>query len=423
MKVETKDRLAWLGEFPSEVFAEGKCKIIGSLGVSAVIDTDDGLVLFDIGINQQAKRIFEEVRKFSDKPVKYIIYSHGHFDHCFGYELFLKEIEEKGWENPQIIAHENVIPRFKKYAMLTEYHQWINSMQFSSVGKDAGVLNHETLDPTIIVKGNDSYSFKLGQYSFELYHNKGETDDSLWMYLPELKILFTGDLYLWCFPNVGNPYKVQRYPKDWAIAMEKMLEKDADYLVPGHGVLIKGKDNVKEALSITAEAMHFVHDEVVKRLNEGKWFEEIYHEMLKIYPEKFENSKYLKPIYGCYEFAIHATHRLYHGWYNSGNPTNLFPAKSKDIAHELLKINKPETYLEHGKKLFKDGKLQLALHIIDPIVLADKEDALTLETISLKSKILKKLSDENPSLIAGNILNNGATQLRPKIRFLRKKLN
>ena len=52
------ETLLWLGEFPSEVFAEGKCKIIGSMGVSAVIDTDDGLVLFDIGIRQQAKRIF-----------------------------------------------------------------------------------------------------------------------------------------------------------------------------------------------------------------------------------------------------------------------------------------------------------------------------------------------------------------------------
>ena len=41
--------------------------------------------------------------------------------------------------------------------------------------------------------------------------------------------------------------------------------------------------------------MHFVHDEVVKRLNEGKGFEENYHEMLEIYPEKFKNHKYLSP--------------------------------------------------------------------------------------------------------------------------------
>ncbi|GAF71796.1 unnamed protein product, partial [marine sediment metagenome] len=273
-----------------------------------------------------------EIRKFSDKPIKYIVYSHGHFDHCFGYEPIIEEIKKQGWEMPQIIGHENLLERFEKYRALDGYHKWINSMQFSSTSKKAGksVTAHQTLDPTIILRGNENYKFTLGGISFEIYHDKGETDDSLWMYVPEKKTIFAGDLYLSCFPNVGNPYKVQRYPKHWARAMERMLEKNADYLVPGHGKLIEGKDNVKECLSITAEAMHYVHDEVVKRMNQGKWFEEIYHEMLEIFPDKFKNSKYLKPIYGCYRFAIHATHRLYHGWYNTGNPTDLFPARSKD---------------------------------------------------------------------------------------------
>ncbi|GAH90883.1 unnamed protein product, partial [marine sediment metagenome] len=67
--------------------------------------------------------------------------------------------------------------------------------------------------------------------------------------------------------------------------------------------------NLKDVLSITAEAMRFVHDEVVKRLNEGKWFEQIYYEMLEIFPEKFKKHNALIPIYGCYRFAIHATYR------------------------------------------------------------------------------------------------------------------
>jgi alkyl sulfatase BDS1-like metallo-beta-lactamase superfamily hydrolase len=91
-------------------------------------------------------------------------------------------------------------------------------------------------------------------------------------------------------------------------------------------------------MSITSEAIHFVHDEVVKRMNEGKWFEQIYHEMLDIYPEKFKNHEYLSPVYGCYPYAIHAVYRLYHGWFDTGNPTDLFPAKSDKIARELLAL-------------------------------------------------------------------------------------
>jgi alkyl sulfatase BDS1-like metallo-beta-lactamase superfamily hydrolase len=222
---------------------------------------------------------------------------------------------------------------------------------------------------------------------------------------------------------VGNPYKVQRYPKDWAIAMDKMREKKASYLLPGHGQLIEGEEKVDEILSITSEAMHFVHDEVVKRLNEGKWFEQIYHEMLQIFPDKFKDHEILRPVYGCYQFAIHAVYRLYHGWYNTGNPTDLFPAKSDDIAQELLKLNTPEIYLKHARKLFNEHKLQLALHILDIVIKGLNEDnTLLLEALKLKYQILKQKVKDEPSFIAGNILNNGALQIKSKIEQLKTTL-
>jgi len=241
----------------------------------------------------------------------------------------------------------------------------------------------------------------------------------------EKKTICTGDLIVSSFPNIGNPYKVQRYPKDWAIAMERMRDKNAEYLVPGHGKLIEGKGKVKDVLSITAEAMHFVHDEVVKRLNEGKWFEQIYYEMLEIFPEKFKKHDILIPIYGCYRFAIHASYRLYHGWYNSGNPTDLFPAKTDDIAREFLKLNSEEKYLEHAKKLFSEGKRQLALHVLDIVVKGtDEKNVETLvEALKLKVKILKEKVQNEPSFIAGNIIDNAAYQIKERLKELKKKLN
>ncbi|MHA2088543.1 MAG: alkyl sulfatase dimerization domain-containing protein, partial [Promethearchaeota archaeon] len=401
----------WVGLIPSSSFADGKSFIIPGFGNTCVIETKDGLVIFDFPIRQLAKRAFNGVRNFTKKPIKYFIYSHGHFDHAFGYGPFLDEIKEKGWDIPEVIAHENCIKRFEKYQMLDEYHNWINSMQFASLGgrsQNSVVTPHETLPPTIILKGNDSvYNFKLGNTEFEIYHDMGETDDSIWLWVPERKIICTGDLMISGFPNVGNPYKVQRYPNDWAVAMEKMMEKQAEYLVPGHGRLIEGKDNVKEALSITAEAMHFVHDEVVKRLNEGKWFEQIYHEMVGIFPDKFKNSKSLREVYGCYRFAIHAAYRLYHGWYNSGNPTDLFPSKSEEVAKELLKINTMEKYLEHAKELLNEGKKQLALHILDIIIKGSKEknNKIIFKALDLKIEILEEKSQKETSFIAANIIN------------------
>jgi alkyl sulfatase BDS1-like metallo-beta-lactamase superfamily hydrolase len=423
MRITNEGMKDWFGIFKPSTFEDGTCHLIPAMGNTGVIETEEGLVLFDLPLKRFGKRLFRELRGLTDKKVKYIIYSHGHFDHCFAYEPIIDEIKEKGWEMPQIIAHEMCIKRFEKYRMLDKYHDWLNKQQFASLGLNrlkTIVSAKETLDPTKIMKGNETYTFKLGYCTFELYHDKGETDDSIWLWVPEKRLLCTGDLLVSSFPNVGNPYKVQRYPKQWAIAMERMLEKNAEYLIPGHGPLIKGREKVKDVLSITAEVMHFVHDEVVKRLNEGKWFEQIYHEMLEIYPEKFKNHPYLREMYGCYRFAIHATYRLYHGWYNSGNPTDLFPAKSVDIAKEFLKISSKENYLEHAKSLYNKGELQLSLHILDVIIKGteQKSNRTLLDALTLKHRILKRKSREEPSFIAANILSNEASLIKDKIKLL-----
>jgi len=418
----------FFGWFPSTTFENNTCIFVPNMANTCVFDTKEGLVIFDIPIRQFGQKTFDEVRRITNKPVKYIIYSHGHFDHAFGYDPFIEEIRKKDWDMPEVIAHENCVRRFEKYDILDKYHDWINIQQFSSVfgrGRDSVVSVRKILEPTTVLRKNESsYSFKLGDVNFEIYHDRGETDDSIWLWVPEKKTICTGDLIVSSFPNVGNPFKVQRYPRDWAVAMEKMREKNAEYLVPGHGRLIEGKENVRDALSITAEVMHFVHDEVVKRLNEEKWFEQLYHEMLEIYPEKFKKHKILRGIYGCYRFAIHAVYRLYHGWYDSGNPTDLFPSKTVDIAREFLKLNSEIKYLEHAKKIYSEGKLQLALHILDIIIKGTDEQNIEVLTdaLKLKVKILKKKAKDEYSFIANNILENGAYQIKIRLKELQKSI-
>ncbi len=423
MKLTEKYRKLLFGLYPPKSFANGKFNKISAFSNMGVVETSKGLVLFDISSRLNGPRIFNSLREITDKPIKFIIFSHGHFDHCFGYAPIIDEIKENGWEMPQVIAHENCMNRFEKYKMLDKYLHWLHDQQFGSVlGKDKQYNSaHEILNPTILVRGNENYTFKLGEYTFELYHDKGETDDHIWMFVPEERVLFTGDFIISCFPNVGNPYKVQRYPKDWARALEKMREKEPEYLIPGQGPLIEGKEKIKEILTITAEVLHFVHDEVVKRLNEGKWFEQIYHEMLEIFPEKF-NHEILAQVYGCYRFAIHAVYRLYHGWYNTGNPTDLFPAKNSEIANEFLKICDEKEYFIRAKNLFEEGKLQLALHILDVIINATNR--LNIEILrkayELKIKILQQKEEKESSFIASNIFLNEVNRLKLKVSNLSK---
>ncbi|HME53801.1 MAG TPA: alkyl sulfatase dimerization domain-containing protein [Candidatus Lokiarchaeia archaeon] len=418
----------FFGMFEPQTFAEGNFHFIGSFANVCVVDTDEGLVLFDIGSERFGPMIFTAVREFSEKPVKYIILSHGHFDHAFGFAPFYKEVEEKSWDPPKVIAHKNILHRFEKYRMLAEYHAWINSMQFSSIlggfgGGNSGVSAEQTLQPDILIRDDEPFTFTLGQYTFEIYPEYGETDDHLWMYVPEAKVICAGDMYLSCFPNVGNPFKVQRYPKQWAEGLDRMAEKDVEYLVPGHGVLIEGKERVQDMLTTVSEALHFVHDEVVNRLNQHMWFEEIFHEMMDIFPEKFKQSEWLQPVYGCYEYAIHATYRLYHGWYNTGNPTDLFPARSSEIAREVLELlgpGGPDKIIQRASDLLGTGNIQLALHVIDYVINGiDPSDKENLKVaMELKIKALKKRVADVPSMISKNIYTNCGKELQQRKKDL-----
>ena len=118
---------------------------------------------------------------------------------------------------------------------------------------------------------------------------------------------------------------------------------------------------------------------------------------------------------------IHDVYRLYHGWYDTGNPTDLFPAKSEEIAQELLKITDQGNYLNRARELFEKGNLQLALHILDVVIKGTDESSGTLiDAYKLKVKIKKKRAGEEMSFIAKNILMSSANQLKGKIKELRK---
>ena len=50
---------------------------------------------------------------------------------------------------------------------------------------------------------------------------RGETDDHTWTWIPDRKAIFSGDLFIWMFPNAGNPQKVQRHAGEWAAALRQ----------------------------------------------------------------------------------------------------------------------------------------------------------------------------------------------------------
>lgn len=378
---------------------------ITTFGNVGFVVTDEGVVVVDTAIHQFGELVRDDIRKITDAPIHSVIYTHGHYDHAFGVWALLKDAEKRGDPKPRIIAHENVVRRFNRYQELQGQQDFINRIQFS-VPEGTRAVPEEYHYPDFTY--HDRLSFRLGDLTFELRSGMGETDDATWVWIPEKRIVFSGDFFLWSFPNIGNPFKVQRYETEWAEALEQMASLHPEILVPGHGPVIKGEKIQKVCLN-TARALRYLHGEVVKRLNQGAWIEQILTEV-KL-PEDLANKSYLAPIYGCPTFVIHAIHRRYAGWYD-GNPSHLFPSKTTDIAKEVVNLaGGSEILLNRAKALKEAEEIQLALHLVD-FVLDNPETSNLKDAHALKADLLQARADAEPSFIARNIFLNGARRER-----------
>ena len=371
------------------------------IGNISVVYTGDGVVVIDLPLgNRFGRKAVEAIRKRTDKPIYAIIYTHGHIDHIWSVPAFFADAEAHKCARPHIIGHKNVARRFDRYQRLKGQHEHINTIQFA-IPAGQPVLPQQFYYPDITF--DDAMQFKLGGLTFELYSYYGETDDSLWVWIPERKTALVGDLLIGGVPNIGNPFKVQRWALEWAQALEAVAGKNPEFVVSAGQVL--SKDLAKDVLLDTARYLRLIEDEVVRLLNEGCWIEDII-DKIKV-PEDLAQKPWLQPTYGHPTFVIHGVHRRYAGWYN-GNPSELLPARSTEIAAEIVKLAGDDKILQEAQRLKADGKVQLSLNVIDFVVKGTQDKSVQKEALVLKSELLKARADVEPSYIARNIFRAGA---------------
>src|SRR5215831_7113396 len=350
--------------------------------------TQVGLLLIDPGFTQNAQSVYNAVRAWSQAPLHTVVYTHGHIDHAFGLQAFLD-----AGERPQIIAQENCPKRFQRYRLTHGLNTHINRRQF---GNPELVFPNQFTWPTLTFR--DTLVQQLGDLEVQYYAAKGETDDHCYVWIPTRSYLFTGDLILWQAPNCGNPQKVQRYPVEWAEALERMAGLGAEWLFPGHGLVVRGREAVRIVLTDTAAYLRTIIDQVLTRMNAGQTPEEIFH---AVEPDsELATRPYLQARYDHPKFIVRNLLRQWGGWWN-GNAADLLPATWAAQAQEIATLaGGVAALVRRGRMLLDQGDTVIAAHLAEWATRAVPTDR---EAQALKRDVYAQHLEATPVLMAQGI--------------------
>lgn len=316
------------------------------------IDTDEGLALIDTSSPFHAGAVHALVRGWSPRLAHTAVYTHGHVDHVFGVGPFEEEARAAG-RAVTVVAHKAVLDRFARYKLTNGYNGHINRRQFRL---PVPMFPQSFRDPDVTCE--EGYSLRLGGREVSLFHDKGETDDHLWAWVPDARAIYTGDLFIWASPNCGNPQKVQRYPREWAAALRKMDALEADALFPGHGPPILGAARVRQALTETATLLESLVEQTLRVMNEGATLDEVLR-AVKI-PKHLLERPYLRPVYDDPQFIVRNLWRLYGGWWD-GNPARLKPPRDAELSAALCEAAGGAAVMaERARVALRRGRFELA---------------------------------------------------------------
>jgi len=380
-----------------------------------LIETPEGGILINTGMGFEAPVIHHNLKKFSQTPIKVLITTQGHVDHVGGVQYFrnlypdLKYIATSA--NAEHQAYDARLQKFRSARSAFRFQD--DFIRVFSAYAAAGYKNINPQDkPTPDITFEKRYEFALGGLDIVLIAAAGaETNDSLIVWLPQHKIVLTGNLFGCPFGHFPNPVTIRgdryRDALTCATAAQTVLDLNADLLLYGHHEPIQGAELIRSEVTAYRDAVLYVHDEVVKGMNAGKDLYTLQQEIQL--PAVCEVGQG----YGTVRWSIRAIWENYAGWFKHESTTELYSVPQKNIHADLVELAGIDKLLERAQQKSAAGKNEEALHLLDIVLNAEPQHS---EAKKLATAVHEKLLAEAETFCStGNFWLVGWLQNRIKL--------
>jgi glyoxylase-like metal-dependent hydrolase (beta-lactamase superfamily II) len=365
---------------------------------TTAIASSEGIIIID---TQRSPAVMLEIKKLIEKEFGrndflYVINTHGHYDHCSGNQVFPTSI---------LIGHENCPEFMRNNPANSPRNLWFTKYRLSeltakleNLDKDSHQANQlrteiaawnmflEDLEkgytvtpPTKTFK--DSLALDLDDLTIKLiYCGKAHTDNDIFVYIPEEKLVFTGDMFSSSNSFGFSVNKMIDVPKVIS-SLDQILQHDAEikFVIPGHTEFLSG-DDLKALQNLLKERF----DEFEGKQSAVQFLEEMIEEFgLRLALEKYDElkSKQNSVYYFLEEEFNILGHRLL-GRGQGEEAVEVFKITVKEFPNSALAYD----YL--GEAYLRKGEIELAI--------INYEKSLQIFPNNRNAReILKMLRDEN----------------------------
>ncbi len=237
-------------EISTTKVASGVYMLMGAGGNIGVSTGEDGVFLIDDQFAPLTGKIKTAIAKFSDKPVRFVLNTHWHFDHTGGNENL-------GKEGVTIVAHDNVRKTMSVDQTISAFNKTIPAASKVAL-------------PSITF--NDTATFHMNDETVKIIHHpRSHTDGDSFVYFEKANVIHSGDTFFngfYPFIDAEHGGTIDGMIKA-ADAMLSLSNAETK-IIPGHGPLATPKD-----LEAFRDMLKGIRDVISPMIAAGKTKEEI----------------------------------------------------------------------------------------------------------------------------------------------------
>ncbi len=338
-----------VGERRIERFEFGEVSILVAIAYDVantiMIHGPQGNVIVDaMSSLEHAAEAKRDLLTAAPGPVLALILTHSHFDHVGGATAWAPSAGEVPiWATERFTEH-----FFSQYGVFQKAEQTRGRRQFG-VGVSEADLPCSALGarldfgseigaglrlPTHTFSGKTT--LELGGMTIELVEAHGETDDQLFVWLPEQSVLLPGDNLYHAFPNLYTIRGTKPRPVgEWIASLDAMRRLEPALLIGSHTGPIEGREAVSTALRDYRDAIAWLRASVVRAANAGLSRDAIAESVTL--PEHLATAPMLRELYGQLDWSALSIYDAELGWFD-GRPELLYPVPSAELAAREVEL-------------------------------------------------------------------------------------